>query len=123
VRSTSDRAKVAKLERLGVAVVRGDLKERQSLDAACGGARTVLSTASSMSSRQAGDSIQSVDLKGRLSLIEAAKGAGERHFVFVSFPPIEIEFPLQRAKRAVEHGLKSSDMTYTVLQPTFFLEA
>ena len=123
VRSASDPTKVAKLEGLGVQVVRGDMKERQSLDAACRGISAVLSTASSFVSRQEGDSIRSVDLEGQVSLIEAAEAAGVHHFVFVSFPPIEIEFPLQSAKRAVERRLKDGEMTYTVLQPTFFTEA
>jgi uncharacterized protein YbjT (DUF2867 family) len=33
-----------------------------------------------------------------------------------------IEFPLQAAKRAVEGHLKHSGLSYTILQPTFFME-
>jgi uncharacterized protein YbjT (DUF2867 family) len=32
------------------------------------------------------------------------------------------EFPLQSAKRAVENRLKSKNSTYTILQPTYFME-
>ena len=122
VRPTSDEMKVAQLESLNVEIARGDLKERSSLDAACRGASAVISTASSTLSRQEGDSIQAVDLEGQLSLIDAARAANVSHFVLISFPPVDIEFPLQAAKRAVEEHLKSSGLSYTILQPTFFME-
>ena len=122
VRPTSDPDKVAKLESLGVKLVRGDLKDRGSLDAACRGASAVMSTASSTLSRQEGDSIQTVDMGGQLSLVQAAKTAGVQNFVLVSFPQVDVEFPLQSAKRAVERRLKDGGMTYTILQPTFFTE-
>lgn len=122
VRSTADPLKTAKLKESGVGLVNGDIKERSALDAACQGVTTVISTATSTQSRQAGDSIQSVDLEGQLDLIHAARIAGVRHFVFISFPEVPVQFPLQDAKRAVEAALAASGMTYTVLQPTFFME-
>ena len=122
VRPTSDQSKVAQLESLNVEIARGDLKHRSSLDAACRGVSAVISTASSTLSRQEGDSIQTVDLEGQLNLIDAAKAAHVSHFVLISFPQVDVEFPLQAAKRAVEDHLKSSGLTYTILQPTFFME-
>jgi uncharacterized protein YbjT (DUF2867 family) len=122
VRQTSDPAKVARLKSFGATVATGDLKDRPSLDAACRGAHAVISTASSTLSRQAGDSIDSVDREGQLALIDAAEAAGVNHFVLVSFPTVETDFPLQQAKRAVETRLQQSRMTYTILQPTFFTE-
>jgi uncharacterized protein YbjT (DUF2867 family) len=122
VRETSSPEKVAALRSLGAELVRGDLKDRLSLDAACRGARAVISTASSTLSRQAGDSIETVDRQGQLSLVDAATAAGVRHFILISFPGIDIEFPLQSAKRTVEQRLRRSGMTYTILQPTFFDE-
>ncbi len=122
VRQTSDQNKIAELESLNVEIARGDLKHRSSLDAICRGISVVISTASSTLSRQEGDSIQTVDLEGQLNLIDAAKAANVSRFVLVSFPPVDIEFPLQDAKRAVEDHLKSSGLTYTILQPTFFME-
>ena len=121
-RPTSDGSKVAQLEERGIEVVRGDLKDRSSLDAACRGVSAVISTASSTLSRQEGDSIQTVDLEGQLNLIDAARAANVNHFVLISFPHIDIEFPLQAAKRTVENHLKSSGLTYTILQPTDFME-
>jgi len=122
VRSTSDSGKVAQLENLQLEIARGDLKDRSSLEAACLGATTVISTASSTLSRAEGDSIQTVDLEGQLNLIDAAKAAGVSRFVLISFPRADNEFPLQTAKRAVEEYLKASGLTYTILQPTCFME-
>jgi NADH dehydrogenase len=122
VRDSSDPAKVQRLRALGAEVVRADLKDRASLETACRGVRAVISPASSTVSRQAGDSIENVDRQGQLNLIEAAEEAGVERFVMISFPGIDIDFPLQTAKRAVEDRLRGSRMTYTILQPTFFTE-
>lgn len=122
VRHTSDSGKVARLRDLGAEVVQGDLKNRASLQVACRGASAVVSTASSTLSRQEGDSIESVDRQGQLNLIEAAEEAGVQHFVLISFPQVDVDFPLQSAKRAVEDRLRRGRMTYTILQPTFFTE-
>ena len=122
VRDTSSPDRVARLARAGAERVRGDLKDRASLDAACRGASAVISTASSTISRQEGDSIESVDRQGQLSLVDAAAAAGVKHFVLISFASVEADFPLQSAKRAVEERLRKSGMVYTILQPTFFAE-
>ncbi|MBN8227556.1 NmrA family NAD(P)-binding protein [Corallococcus macrosporus] len=121
VRPTSDSRRVERLKRLGVETHPGDLKQPASLDALCAGAQAVITTASCMLSRQPGDSIQSVDLEGQLALVEAARRAGVEHFVFVSFPPLQGNFPLQDAKRAVEQEvLRGGFPRTTLLRPTFF---
>ena len=48
VRGASDQAKVGALRDLGAELVQGDLRDRISLEAACQGVRTMISTASSM---------------------------------------------------------------------------
>ncbi|MCM3901124.1 MAG: SDR family oxidoreductase [Pyrinomonadaceae bacterium] len=122
VRRTSDQSKVARLRSLNIEIAIGDLKDRSSLQSACRGIDAIISTASATLSRQAGDSIQSVDLEGQLSLIDAAKAAGVGHFMLISFPQAPIEFPLQTAKRTVEEHLKGSGLSYTILQPSVFME-
>jgi uncharacterized protein YbjT (DUF2867 family) len=121
-RPTSNADKVAQLRTIGAEMAAGDLKDPRSLEGACRGAHTVISTASSTLSRQEGDSIESVDRQGQLNLIDAAEAAGVRHFVLISFPNAPIDFPLQSAKRTVEDRLRRSRMTHTILQPTFFME-
>jgi uncharacterized protein YbjT (DUF2867 family) len=123
VRPTAAPSRVEHLEEVGVELRQGDLKDRSSLEAICEGARAVISTASAMLSRQAGDSIQSVDLEGQLALVEAARRTGVEHFIFISFPPLHGSFPLQDAKRSVEQALiRSGVPRYTILQPTYFSE-
>ncbi|HKY39601.1 MAG TPA: SDR family oxidoreductase [Polyangiaceae bacterium] len=122
VRETSQRERVEELEKLGVELCTGDLKSPGTLEPALQGVRTVISTASSTLSRVDGDTIESVDLRGQLQLIDAAKGAQVEQFVFVSFQRHPLEFPLQTAKRAVENQLISSGISYTIFQPVHFTE-
>jgi uncharacterized protein YbjT (DUF2867 family) len=113
---------VEKLRGLGVEIFEGDLKDRASLDAACQGVSAIISTASATLSRQEGDTLQTVDREGQVSLINAAKAAGVERFVLISFPIMNVEFPLQSAKREAEQHLKDGGLTYTILQPAFFME-
>jgi uncharacterized protein YbjT (DUF2867 family) len=123
IRRTANAEKRAGLESLGVERVEGDLKDAGSLARACAGVQAVISTASSTLSRQEGDSIESVDQRGQLALVEAARQAGVEHFVFISFRENPgIQFPLTIAKRAVERELKASGMSYTILQASYFME-
>lgn len=123
VRPTADKTKVENLKTLGVELVLGDLKDRASLDRACQGVGTVISSANSVLSRQAGDSFQTVDLEGQKSLIDVAREAGVGHFIFVSLSNnLDIDCPLTRAKRAVEEHLKQSGPGFTILRPAAFME-
>jgi len=121
IRATSSPEKVEALRRCGVELHVGDLKDSNSLAAVCRGVDTIISTASSTFSRQAGDSIASVDNAGQLHLVHAAKAAAVSRFVFVSFRHAAgISFPLADAKIHVEAAL--SDFNFTVIQASFFME-
>ena len=122
VRTTSDQAKIDQLKTLGAALVYGDLKDRGSLDAACQGITTVISTASTTISQQPDDSIPKVDQEGQLSLVNAASAAGVSNFIFISYV-VDQDCPLTTAKRTVEQRLQQSDLTYTILRPSYFMEA
>src|SRR5262245_26507872 len=125
VRTSSQREKVNALHEVGVETVTGDMKDLQSLYQAFQNVDAIISTATSTISHQQGDVIETVDLAGQLNVAEAASAAGVQHVVFVSFPPyppVTPEFPLQSAKRVVERRLKSKNFTYTILQPTYFME-
>ena len=65
--------KVAALRAAGAATEIADRKNPASLARACEGVGTVISTASSTISRQDGDSIETVDHLGQLSLVEACR--------------------------------------------------
>jgi uncharacterized protein YbjT (DUF2867 family) len=122
-RSTSAADKVAALENVGVEIVRGDFKDRKSLDAACRGVDVVISTVTIIATAQPGDSFAATDRDGTIALIDAAKQAGARQFIFVSFDTSSVpDAPLINAKREVEAHLERSGMDYTILKPGYFME-
>jgi uncharacterized protein YbjT (DUF2867 family) len=126
VRSSSDPAKVSRLKSLGVETFQGDVRERASLDSACQGVTAVICTISAMPfSYQAGvNDIQTTDLEGITSLIEAAKVNQVAHFVYTSAVRKDRSYicPLTDAKNEVERRLKESGLTYTILRPSAFME-
>jgi uncharacterized protein YbjT (DUF2867 family) len=122
VRSGDD-AKLEPLRAAGVELVEGDLKDADSLARACAGKEAVISTASASISARSGDSIQTVDLDGQRSLIDAAAGAGVSRFVYISFSSnMTTEAPLTSAKREVERHLEGSGLEYTILRCGFLME-
>jgi uncharacterized protein YbjT (DUF2867 family) len=122
VRTTSNPAKVNALRNMGVETIEGDIKDRASLMSAMENIEEVISTVSSTMSRIEGDNIETVDRIGQLNVVEAADNSGVNKFVFISFLDTPEKFPLQDAKREVERRLMQSNMDYTVLRPTFFME-
>src|SRR5262245_33515528 len=125
VRTSSQEERVNGLHELGVEAVTGDMKDPQSLYRAFQNVDAIISTATSTISHQEGDSIETVDVAGQLNVADAASAAGAQHVVFISFPsypPMTPGFPLRSAKRAVESRLRSKNFTYTILQPTYFME-
>ena len=76
VRPTSAPEKIAHLKELGAETVVGDLKDHASLEAACRGVTTVISTVTIITTAQPGDSFQDTDAAGNIALIDAAKAAG-----------------------------------------------
>ncbi|HLK49873.1 MAG TPA: SDR family oxidoreductase [Bryobacteraceae bacterium] len=122
-RQTAASARLDALRASGAQICWGDLKNPGSLRDACYGADAVISTASSTLSRQDGDSIETVDRQGQLSLIAAARAAGVGHFTFVSIPRnFARSSPLTRAKAEAERALMDSGMDYTILAANCFME-
>jgi uncharacterized protein YbjT (DUF2867 family) len=81
----------------------------------------LISTASSTLSRQPGDSIESVDLQGQLALANAARSAGVRRFIYVSFrDDRSVQYPLTQAKRSVERAI--ADFEFASIQASWFME-
>jgi uncharacterized protein YbjT (DUF2867 family) len=121
VRGTSSKEKIAALQSCGVELRVGDLKDPDSIAAACRGVNAVISTASSTLSRQAGDSIESVDAAGQLNLVNAAKNCDVERFLFVSFRKSPaLSFPLGDAKEAVEKAIMT--LNFTTIQASWFME-
>jgi len=108
----------------GARPVYGDLKDRASLDAACKGIDAVITTANS-AMRGGEDNVDTVDRQGNRSLIEAARAAGVRQFIFTSFLGADPSspVPLFQAKAETEAALTGSGLPYTILAPNFFVES
>ncbi len=123
VRSTSNRMAVENLTQLGAELAEGDLKNPATLNQVCEGASVVISTVTTTVSRQPDDSIESVDLRGQINLIDAAKAAGVTHFIYISYSRnLDTDCALTTAKRTVEQHLQQSRLTYTILRPSYFME-
>ena len=107
----------------GAQVVTGDLKDRQSLGPACHGIGTVITTANSFL-RNEPDNPQTVDLEGNRNLIDAAKTAGVKRFIFVSASVADPNSPVPflQAKAKTEEYLRMSGLTYTILAPNAFMD-
>lgn len=122
-RRSSEPAKRDRLKHTGAVLVEGDLKDKASLIKACEGVETVISTASATISRSSGDNIESVDHQGQINLVDAAKIAGVKRFIFISFKPDpDLEYPLEAAKQDVERRIQASGMDHAILRAGFFLE-
>ena len=123
VRASSDPAKRSQLEAWGATLFEGDLKDPPSLQRACAGVDTVISTASATISRGGGDNLETVDRQGQLRLVDAAEAAGVRHFIYVSFSGNNTDvFPLSEAKRGVEKRLREGRSKYTIVRASYFME-
>lgn len=112
------------LEKAGAQVAHGDLKDPASLDPACRGIETVITTANS-AARGGDDSAETVDRQGNRNLIEAAERAGVRRFIFISAlgSTPDSPVPFFQAKAATEQRLRESGMTWTILAPNLFMES
>lgn len=125
VRVTSDKAKVDKLIAYGVQVIEGDVRDQNTLQKACTNVSTILSTASSMpfSYKPGENDIRTVDTEGLINVIDAAKAANVKHFIYISLSRhMDLDYPLRNAKRFVEKNLKESGIKYTILRPSYFQE-
>jgi uncharacterized protein YbjT (DUF2867 family) len=107
----------------GADLVIGDLKDPDSLRAACQGVDAVVTSANAIG-RGGEDNLESVDHLGNLNLVDAAAVAGVGKFVFISAlgAGTDHPMPLLRAKGKTEERLRSSGMNWTVLQPNFYMD-
>jgi NADH dehydrogenase len=107
----------------GAEAVQGDLKDRASLDAACRGVATVITSANS-AQRGGDDNVATVDTEGNMALIDAARAAGVRRFIFVSAAAVDeaSPVPLFAAKARAERHLRESGIEWTVVAPHVFMD-
>ncbi|MEO5509503.1 MAG: SDR family oxidoreductase [Longimicrobiales bacterium] len=115
--------KLQGLRDLGAEVVRADMLEPSSLQAAVRGAAGVISTANSFMSagRHRGSA---TDMAGNLNLIAACEQQDVQRFIFVSATAASPDSPVDffRWKAEVELALQNGSLSYTVIRPTKFAE-
>jgi uncharacterized protein YbjT (DUF2867 family) len=112
----------AGLATAGVEIADADLENVRSLPQALEGVTSVVSTVTAFPRDERFDAIEQVDAAGNVALIDAAEAEGVARFVFVSFKPVAIDFPLQRAKRSVEQRLRGASLDTVVLRPGKFMD-
>lgn len=109
----------------GAQIYLGDLLDHNALKDACSGVDTVIASAHSMFGRGRLSSAK-VDGQAHKNLIDIAKAAGVKHFIYISIyfsDPVYQSVPFFRVKREVEEYLKASGLPYTILRPTAFMES
>jgi uncharacterized protein YbjT (DUF2867 family) len=115
VRLTS---RYGELEQREAEIFIGDLLEVRDIEKACQGVEFVISAHGT----DRGNA-QDLDYRANIDLIDAAKAAGAKHFVFISVLGADRGYedaPVFKAKWAVEQYLKASGLTYTILRPSGF---
>lgn len=107
----------------GAKPVVGDLKDGASVKRAVKGVDTVVTTANS-ARRTGEDNVKNVDLDGNARLIDAARDAGVKRFIFTSAlgSPPDSPVPFIAAKGLSEQRLRESGMDYTILAPTPYID-
>src|SRR6476646_8108778 len=111
------------LRGFGVEIATGDLRDRASLVAACRDVDAVISTATAMGAKDRGLTLNEIDRKGQLRLVDVARQSGVRTFVYLSLSPnLGPGAALVRYKREVERAVRLSGMRWTIIQPTAYME-
>lgn len=113
----------AHTEGLDAEVVIGDVRDPSTLPAAVRGCSAVISAVHGfVGGRGAGP--REVDDEGNGHLVQAAADAGVQQFVLLSVLDARPDHPmsLHRAKYAAEQHLRRSDLSWTVLRPSAYVE-
>jgi uncharacterized protein YbjT (DUF2867 family) len=107
----------------GVETITGDVRERDSVERAMVGVRTVISAIQGFGGPGAAGA-RAIDRDGNANLIAAAEAAGVEHFVLVSIQGASPDHPIElfRMKAAAEARLKGSRLAWTIVRPTAYQE-
>lgn len=120
---TRDPSRASSLAGRPTEIAVADLEDPASLQRAIQGVTHVITTANAFIN-PARDAVERLDVRGNRHLIDAAVAAGVRQFVFTSvwLPDAYLAIDYFAAKRRTEEYLRASGLTYTILQPTAFME-
>ncbi|HXJ47716.1 MAG TPA: NAD(P)H-binding protein, partial [Candidatus Acidoferrum sp.] len=106
----------------GVDLVTGDVRVASSLDPALVDVQTVISAVTGFG--PGGGGPRQVDMQGNQNLITAALAAGVEHFILVSVHGASDKHSMElyRAKFTAEELLRESNLAWTIIRPTVFME-
>ena len=106
----------------GVEVVAGDVRIASSLQPALVDVETVISAVTGFG--PGGRGPREVDMQGNQNLIAAAVAAGVENFILVSIHGASADHSMElyRAKFMAEERLRGSNLAWTIIRPTVFME-
>jgi uncharacterized protein YbjT (DUF2867 family) len=110
------------LKEWGVELVYGDLTKPETIPPCLKGITAIIDVSTSRPDEL--DVLKNVDWNGKLSLIQAAKIAKIKHFIFFSVQNAEQfnNIPLMKSKSGIEKKLKQSGVPYTIFRLTGFYQ-
>ncbi len=110
------------LKEWGVELVYGDLTRPETIPPCLKGITAIIDASTSRADEL--DSLKKVDWEGKLYLIEAAKIANIKRFIFFSAQNVEQfeTIPLMKLKYGIENKLKESGIPYTIFRLTGFYQ-
>lgn len=114
--------KASFLKEWGVELVYGDLTRPETIPPCLTGITAIIDASTSRPDEL--DALKNVDWNGKLYLIEAAKAAKIKRFIFFSAQNAEQfnNIPLMKLKSGVERKLKQSGIPYTIFRLTGFYQ-
>ena len=114
--------KAAFLKEWGVELVYGDLARPETIPPCLKGITAIIDASTSRANEF--DSLKKVDWDGKLCLIEAAKAANIKRFIFFSAQNVEQfnNIPLMKLKNGIETKLQESGIPYTIFRLTGFYQ-
>lgn len=114
--------KASFLKEWGVELVYGDLTRPETIPPCLKGITAIIDASTSRPDEL--DALKKVDWDGKLYLIEAAKAAKIKRFIFFSAQNAEqfLNIPLMKLKSGIERKLKQSNIPYTIFRLTGFYQ-
>ena len=111
------------LKKRGAVIVKGDLRDPESLEFALRGVTTVISATHSILGK-GDEASELVDDEGQRALIDTAKRAGVGGFIYTSVFGASLDHPIDfwQTKARIERYLRDSGMAYTIIRPTAFMD-
>ena len=114
--------KASFLKEWGAELVYGDLSRPETIPPCLKGITAIIDASTSRADEL--DSLKTVDWEGKLCLIEAAKIAKIKRFIFFSTQNMDQfeNIPLIKVKNGIEIKLKESNIPYTIFKLTGFYQ-